>query len=89
MERRITVKICTGTTCHLMGGHQLFDFEQRLPPEWRGHVDVQGAHCLGLCDKGETGRAPYAAVDGEVVADATQDKLADAVRRRMPQTEMR
>lgn len=82
MEHKIVVKICTGTTCHLMGGHLLFDLEERLPDFLKQHVKVEGAHCLGLCGKAGAGSAPFATVDGEVLVAATMEKLADEIRRR-------
>lgn len=82
MEHKIVVKICTGTTCHLMGGHLLFDLEDGLPDFLKQHVKVEGAHCLSLCGKAGAGSAPFAMVDGETVSSATVEKLENEIRRR-------
>lgn len=77
---RIKVELCMGTTCFVMGGSGLEEFITLLNPEQRERVEVKPSPCIGLCKDREYGRAPYALVDGEVVAEATVTAIAAKVR---------
>lgn len=78
--KKVNVSICTGTTCHLMGAAHLLTLDEVLDPCTRDHVEISGAHCLGLCNNESNGKAPFAMVDGQVVANATLMKILDQVR---------
>jgi NADH:ubiquinone oxidoreductase subunit E len=81
---KIVIQICGGTTCRVMGGDHLFDLEEHLPEDVRAHVRVEGAHCLGFCSaRNGAARPPYAAIDGEPVADATISGLVEELTRRV------
>lgn len=71
MNQTITVTICSGTTCHVMGGGELLLLEEHIPLRWKGRVAIEGAPCLGLCKDKIYGKAPYVKVDDEVLSAAT------------------
>ncbi len=78
--KKVTVSICTGTTCYLMGAAHLLCIDEVLDPYVRDHVEARGAHCLGLCHNEANGRAPFVKVNDRVIADANLTLVLDAVR---------
>lgn len=77
---KITVELCMGTTCFVMGGSGLEEFIMLLSPQQREMVEIKPSPCIGLCKDREYGRAPYARVNGEVVSEATVSAIAAKVR---------
>jgi len=92
MPTQIRVVICAGTTCHLMGGSYLFLIEERLSPQTRARVVIEGSPCLDRCKPGAPGGtasgaapgggAPYATVDGRLIGPADPETLAKAIEAR-------
>ena len=80
---KITVELCMGTTCFVMGGSGLEEFVTLLTPQEQELVMVQPSTCIGLCKDRAYGRAPYARVNGEVVAEATISGIAAVVRKHL------
>lgn len=78
----IHLQICQGTTCYVMGAAELTAHCLELPEDLRGAVRVSGSHCLGLCRKGAIGGSPYVVIDGEVLEQATPEKVIAALRDR-------
>lgn len=81
--KTVTVTICTGTTCFLMGAAEFQLLEERLPTKLRPFVKVEGAHCLGLCGDRNVGKAPFVLIDGEPVANATLPRLMELVEKKL------
>lgn len=93
MPAPIRVVICAGTACHVMGGSHLFLVSERLSPEVRARVSIEGSPCLDRCHGpgspagapspgGPAGGAPYAMVDGVPLAGADVESLAAAIEAR-------
>lgn len=81
---KITVKVCLGTTCFVMGASNLQDLIEMVPAKYGEKVDVIGVPCLGLCSiDWEYSRAPYVKVDEEVVYEATVEKVLGAIERKL------
>lgn len=81
MSATVTVEICMGTTCYVMGSAQLAGIAERLPEEWKSRVTVKGMRCTGACQKAEQfGRAPFVRVNGEIIAEADEGKILSAIR---------
>ncbi|MBO7182467.1 MAG: NAD(P)H-dependent oxidoreductase subunit E [Kiritimatiellae bacterium] len=81
MTGTVTVEICMGTTCYVMGGAQLASIADRLPEEWKDRVTVKGMRCVGACQQGVTyGRAPFVRVNDELIAEADEGKVLNAIR---------
>ncbi|MBT3201034.1 MAG: (2Fe-2S) ferredoxin domain-containing protein [Phycisphaerales bacterium] len=76
----ITVKICTGTTCYVMGASQLLSLPQLLPEGLASRVLVEGANCLDFCKNGQHGKAPFVQVNNTVIPEATIEKVKEAIR---------
>lgn len=82
MVKRIRVTVCCGTACYVLGGSELLDIGEKLSPQLRSRVDVDGVPCLGLCKDSQTGSRPFARVDGTVVSSATVASVIEAVTSR-------
>jgi NADH:ubiquinone oxidoreductase subunit E len=78
---KVKVKICTGTTCYLMGATHLLCLEERLEAYLVEQVEISGGHCLGCCHDDALGRPPFVMVNDTVVADATQERIREQILR--------
>ncbi len=76
---KISVEICLGTTCFVMGASKLQDLESSLPPQFKSRVDVKAATCLDLCNDTTYMKAPFVKIDGEIISEATVEKVLKAI----------
>ena len=79
----ITLQICQGTTCYILGAAKLTAMALDLPPDLKPHVKVTGCRCLGLCHNGEYGDAPYIKIDDKPMSGADPDMMLVALRERL------
>ena len=81
---KISVKVCMGTTCFVMGGNNLQELNDIIPQRYGDKVEVMGSPCLGLCSiDWEYSRAPYVKVDEEVVYEATVEKVLEVIGKKL------
>lgn len=81
---KISVKVCVGTTCFVMGGANLQELNDIIPKRYGDKVEVSGSNCLGLCSiNWEYSKAPYVKVDDEVVSEATVEKVLEAIEKKL------
>ena len=81
---KVTVKVCTGTTCFIMGGEDLHRLIEIIPQKYGDQVEITAVNCLGLCSLNwENPRAPYAKVNEEPVFEATVEKVLEEVDRQL------
>lgn len=81
---RVTVKVCTGTTCFVMGGANLQELHDIIPKKYDDKVELVASNCLGLCSiNWEYSRAPYVKVNEEVVSEATVEKVIAEIERQL------
>lgn len=78
MKTKVTVEICTGTTCFVLGGGHLLNLAEELPPRLKNHVDLRGAHCLKVCNDPSNGKPPFARVDQELISNASIESIVRA-----------
>ena len=77
---KISVKVCTGTTCFVMGGANLQELNDIIPKKYGDKVEVLPSNCLGLCSiNWEYSKAPYVKVNDEVVSEATVEKVLEEI----------
>ena len=77
---KISVKVCLGTTCFVMGGGNLQELNDIIPRKYGDKVEVSGTNCLGLCSiNWEYSKAPYVKVDDEVITEATVEKVLKVI----------
>lgn len=80
MSDKISVVICSGTACYVMGASDILLLEEELPASLRDRVEIEGATCLGYCKDPKNGKAPFVRIDGEVMAAATLPKVMARIR---------
>ena len=81
---KISVKVCTGTTCFVMGGSNLQELHEIIPKKYGDKVEIQASNCLGLCSiNWESSKAPYVKVDDDIVKEATVEKVLEAIDRKL------
>lgn len=78
--KEITVKICCGTTCYILGNFQLLSSLASLPTEMQQRVEVIGSACLGYCCQSDVGRPPFVTVNDQLIIQATEEKILTAIR---------
>jgi len=76
----ITVKICSGTLCYVMGGSELWTLPEILPEELKDKVVVKGSTCLGYCNNEKPVKAPYVEVNGKVIREASVSKIIEVIK---------
>jgi NADH:ubiquinone oxidoreductase subunit E len=80
MENKVKLKICVGTYCYVMGGHDLKEIKNQLPSDLRDKVYVEASVCLG-CDKLTSDpQPPYAEIDGQLIPQASVEKIISKLR---------
>ena len=81
---KISVKVCLGTTCFVMGSANLQELIDIVPAKYGDKVDVSGVPCLGLCATDwEFSKAPYVKVDDEIITGATVEKVLEAIDKKL------
>ena len=81
---KINVKVCLGTTCFVMGGANLQELIEIIPRKYGDKVEVTGANCLGMCSiQWNYSKAPYVKIDEDVVAEATVEKVLEAIDKKL------
>lgn len=77
---KISVKVCLGTTCFVMGSSNLQELMEIAPKKYGDKVEVSGVPCLGLCATDwEFSKAPYVKVNNDVIKEATVEKVIAAI----------
>ncbi len=77
---KISVKVCLGTTCFVMGSANLQELIKIIPKKYGDRVEVSGVPCLGLCSTDwEFSKAPYVKVNNDIIKEATVEKVLSAV----------
>jgi len=79
---KVSVKICMGTTCFVMGASQLQDLVEIVKNKYGDNVEVSGSACLNFCTENtEYSKAPYVTVNDTVISEATIDKVLQEIDR--------
>ncbi len=85
---KIEVRICSGTTCFVMGSSFLNELYDIIPQKYGDKVIVKPSLCLGQCSSSDKhSKAPYVKVDGEVVSSATIEKVLLAIEKKVGENE--
>lgn len=81
--RKITVELCFGTTCFVMGASKLQELESFIPPAFKNKVDIKAQTCLDLCKNSAYMKAPFVKIDEEIISEATVEKILKAIERKI------
>jgi bidirectional [NiFe] hydrogenase diaphorase subunit len=77
-----TCTVCTGTACYIKGADRLIAHSEKHLDVKQGETTANGkislmtARCVGAC-----GRAPVVIMDGELMGDATAEKMVEQFER--------
>ena len=88
MADKITIKICTGTTCYVLGGALNLELEKEIPLELLLGVSIEYSPCLGLCQNADIGKAPFVKVADQIVSEATPEKVIDCIKKVVAKNEV-
>lgn len=80
---KVTLKICMGTTCFVMGASDLQELTDIIPEKYGDKVEVVASTCLDFCSSNTESQAPYVMVDYDVISKATVEKVIDAIERKL------
>ena len=83
--KKITVSICTGTACFVMGASELMLLEEELSPELKEIVEVEGITCLDLCKNAECGKAPFVKINDQVISQASLPLVLEKIHQLVAQ----
>ena len=78
--KKMQLEICCGTTCYMLGANRLLNIENEMPSELRGKAEVKALACMGLCNDKELAGAPYVKLNGQVIENATAEKIYEKMR---------
>ncbi|MEI3253724.1 MAG: NAD(P)H-dependent oxidoreductase subunit E [Candidatus Gastranaerophilaceae bacterium] len=80
---KILVELCFGTTCFVMGASKLQELESLIPPQYRKRVEIKAHTCLDLCKNATYMKAPFVKIDGEIISEATVEKVLKAIESKL------
>lgn len=82
MEKKITVKICAGTSCFVMGASQIQALEFNAPDDIVDEIIISEERCMGLCKdtSAKYNHGPFVKVNDEVIEEATYEKVLNRIR---------
>ncbi len=84
----IKVKICSGTTCFVMGSSFLNELYDLIPQKYGDKVSVEPAVCLDQCSKSDKhSKAPYVKIDDDYISEATIEKVLSLIEQKVKQNE--
>ena len=78
--KKMQLEIWCGTTCYMLGANRLLNIENEMPSDLRGRAEVRALPCMGLCNEKELSGAPYVKLNGEVIENATAEKIYEKMR---------
>lgn len=91
-ERRMTVEICSGTTCFILGGADLLMLEDELNELWRETrlqgqaiselIEIKASVCMEYCKEGSL-KPPFVKVDGELYGHMRLEVLISIIEKRL------
>ena len=66
----LVVKVCAGTSCHLLGNQAIVDVLENMPPSLQKQVEIGYISCLGNCDEG-----PCVTIGDKLIDHASPEKV--------------
>lgn len=76
---KVNIEICMGTTCFVMGASGFQEITNQIPHKYKDQVDICFKTCLGFCQNNEYNKSPYVVVNGEVISEATLEKIINCI----------
>lgn len=76
--KKVTIEICMGSACYLLGAQELIETIESLPQEVQDRIDLCGSTCLKAC-----GQGPNITVDGILIHNVTPDLLKRIIEEKL------
>ena len=83
MSKKLSVTICTGTLCYVMGGAELQVLEEHLSPEVLDRIEISGSPCLDCCNQDGAGKAPFVKIGDQIVSEASISKVVEIIKKEL------
>lgn len=77
---KITVELCMGTTCFVMGASSLPEFAESFTDEENSQIEVKHSPCMGFCKDNKYGKAPYVKINDEVLSSVTSQLIVEKIK---------
>ena len=78
---KVSVKICAGTACFVMGAPQIQSLEFSAPEDLADKIEVTEVRCMNHCTRGKGyNKGPFVEVNGELIEEATLEKVIAKIR---------
>ena len=75
----VSVEICSGTACYIMGGANLLTVADELRVDELKKVEISASTCMDECNECAD-ECPYAKVNGELIPKANMTVLVEKIR---------
>lgn len=76
--KMLTLEICTGTSCYMLGSQDLLDTIEGLPPGKRAKINLLEVACFHECGKG-----PNVKLNGTLESGMTPERLVSLIDRHL------
>lgn len=80
MDKKLTVKICTGTLCYVTGGAELQSIDEHIPEHMLDKIDIIGMTCADHEDGDNGPQSPVVKVGDKFIGDATVESVVAAIK---------
>lgn len=82
---KVKIKICSGTSCFVMGAAAIQALEFTPPEDIADKIDIVESRCMNLCHdiNNKHNHGPFVMVDDELIEEATFEKVVNAVRNKL------
>ena len=81
MTSKINIKICTGTSCFVMGASNIQELETELPENLTDKVNIEYVRCMELCKDGNYNKGPFVKINGNIIEEANIPKIIDEIKK--------
>lgn len=71
----LMVKVCAGTSCHLLGNQAIMDVLENMPAFLRKQVEIGYTSCLGHC-----GQGPCITIGDKLIEHASPEKVLAVIK---------
>lgn len=79
---KVTVKICAGTSCFVMGASGIQALEFNPPEDIADKIELVEVRCMNLCKDttAKYNRGPFVMINEQLIEEATFEKVVNKIR---------
>ena len=75
---KVQVKVCVGTSCHLMGSNLIIKYLETISSEVKKKITLDYISCMERCEKG-----PIVKIDDKLLENATPEKVQQELNNKL------